>query len=166
MGVWICFLFYKFCIFTFLPFLFYFFAPAAQFSCGFWALAHSSFNIFQKFQRIIKAGLNALLKRYDTCMYAKKTKLGPKRPFSAKTQKNTIFLLFFDWGQPNSNLVFIFILGRSSLILSKIGPKIKKNWGFFAVDPIWRKFDWNFSHILIFLQFFQNVDFKAPIQLY
>ena len=39
---------------------FYFFALFAQFSCGFWALAHSSFNIFQKFQRIIKAGLNAL----------------------------------------------------------------------------------------------------------
>ena len=52
LGVWICFLFYKFCVFTFLPNKFYFFALYAQFSGGFWALA---FNIFQKFQWIIKA---------------------------------------------------------------------------------------------------------------
>ena len=108
LGVWICFLFNKFCIFTFLPFLFYFFAPAAQFSCGFWALAHSSFNI-QNFNGLLKRGSMRFFRGMTlVCMRRKKNR--PK--------KINIFCLFFDWGQPNSNLVFIFILGRSSLILS------------------------------------------------
>ena len=68
--------------FNFFALWFYFFALSAQFSCGFWALAHSSFNIFQKFQRIIEAGLNALLLRYDTCMYAK-TKVNQTQTWSS-----------------------------------------------------------------------------------
>ena len=62
LGVWICFIFYKFCIFTFLPFYFHFFALSAQFSYVFLPPAQLSLDIFQKFQRIFKEGLNALLK--------------------------------------------------------------------------------------------------------
>ena len=154
--------------FSFLPVKLDFFGLSAQFSFVFLqfflALAQTSLNIFQKFQRILKEGLNALHLKYDKCMYAKK-KNRPKKALFYQTQKKHNFFLFFDWGQPNSNLVFIFILGRSSLILSKFGPKIKKIV-FFAVDPIGRKFYWIFSHLLIFSQFFQNVDFKASIQLF
>ena len=56
--------------FYFFALLVLLFAFSAQFSYGFWALAHSSFNIFQKYQLIIKAGRNALILRYGTCMYA------------------------------------------------------------------------------------------------
>ena len=53
--------------------------------------------------------------RYDTCIFVKKKNRPQKRPFPPKRKKK---LFFFNWGQPNSNLVFIFILGRSSLIWS------------------------------------------------
>ena len=46
--------------FYFFALLVLLFCPLRSIFMRFWALAHSSFNIFQKFQRIIKAGLNAL----------------------------------------------------------------------------------------------------------
>ena len=118
--------------FYFFCFWFYFFALSAQFSCGFWALAHSSFNIFQK---LLKRGsMRFFWGMTLVCMQRKK--FGHQGPFPPKRKKNTI--LFF-------------ILGRSSLILSKFGPKIKKS--VFLRSTQKRKFDRNFSHINYFTIF-------------
>ena len=77
--------------FYFFPFLFYFFAPAAQFSCGSIAQAHSTFKNF-----------NGLLKRVSirffrgiTLVYMRRKKIGPKRLFFRQNAKKTPFLFCF-----------------------------------------------------------------------
>ena len=79
---------------------FYFFALLVLLFCPlrsiFMRFLGSSSFVFQYFSKIstdYESELNALLLRYDICMYAKK-KIGQKRPFSAKTHKKHFF--FFD----------------------------------------------------------------------
>ena len=113
-------------------------------------LGHSSFI----FQRIMKAVLNALLLRYDTCMYAKKKKSTQKGPFPPK-RKKTQFFFVFRLRSTKLKLGLHIYIGQVKFDFELIRTKNKEKLCFFAVDPIWRKFDWNLSHILIFLQFFK-----------
>ena len=66
------FYFTNFALLLFCPLIFPFCPLRSIFIRFFLPLGQPSFNIFQKFPWIPKEGLNALLLRYDTCMYAKK----------------------------------------------------------------------------------------------
>ena len=105
-----------FCLFslTFWPFRLNF---HSFFFCSFLALARPSCNIFREFQRIFKEGLNALFQCMTHVCMRRIQNRPQKGLFFYQNAKKTI-LFVSQLGSTKPNLAFIFIFGRSSLILS------------------------------------------------
>ena len=134
--VWICFLFYKYRIFTFLPLQFTFLSFRLKFHSvfgSFFALTRPSFNIFQKLQRILQQGLYALLLSYDTCMYAKK-KNRPKNLFFYQNANKPPFLGGFRLRSTKLKVGGHIYIGQVKFEFKLI--RTKNCVCFFAVDPI------------------------------
>ena len=127
--------------FYFFPLLVLLFCPLAQFSCGFWALAHSSFNISMRFFW----GMTLV------CMRRRKKR--PKQALFRQNAKKNIIFFVFRLTSTKLKLGLHIYIGQVKFDFELIQKK--KKMCFFVVDPNWRKFDWNFSHISFFYNFFK-----------
>jgi len=93
--------------FYFFALLVLLFCPLRSICIRFFGSSSFVFQYFSKISTDYESGaLCASFKVWHLYVCEEK-KIDPKRSFTAKTQKKHHFFLFFDWGQPNSNLVFI-----------------------------------------------------------
>ena len=149
------------CIFIFLPVQFYFFALSATFSfvfLHFLALARPAFDIFQKFQRILKEGLNALLKVWHTYV-CKEKKTTQKATFLTKPhKKNTQFIFVSRLRSTKLKLDLNIYIGQVKFYFEQIRTINIKNCVYY--------FYWNSFKILILATNTTLLTYSITLKIY